>query len=100
MAAGQYQQQLAAIKRKRLFLWSVFASYIPAIILAQVITTGNWLSYVVAILWLLLAGLGGILVSFSRCPACGQLFHMRGVVTYWGKKCQHCGLSLKGDLET
>ncbi|MDY0211603.1 MAG: hypothetical protein RBR06_01200 [Desulfuromonadaceae bacterium] len=90
----EYTQQLSSIRKKRLFLWFVFASYIPAIILAFTAGNGPPTATIVAILWLIGAGVGGVMVSFSRCPRCNQLFHMRGVNTSWGRRCRHCSLKL------
>ncbi len=90
----EFAIQLAAIRRKRIFLWLVFASYIPAIILAFTVGNGPPAATIVAILWLISAAIGGIMVSFSRCPRCNELFHMRGVSTSWGRRCRHCNLIL------
>ncbi|MDD2557082.1 MAG: hypothetical protein RBR43_01545 [Desulfuromonadaceae bacterium] len=90
----EHSQQLAVIRKKRLFLWIVFASYIPAIVLAFTAGNGPPTATIVAILWLIGAGIGGVLVSFSRCPRCNQLFHMRGASTSWGRRCRHCNLNL------
>ncbi|WP_432821833.1 hypothetical protein [Trichloromonas sp.] len=85
--------RLAGIRTRRRFLWSVFISYIPAIWFALK-TGGDGLALVVGILWLLMASAGGILVSFARCPRCGDRFHMKGISTSWGGRCVHCKLSL------
>jgi hypothetical protein len=84
---------LAGIRTRRRFLWTVFASYIPAIWYALKIGGDN-LALVVGILWLVMASAGGILVSFARCPRCGDRFHMKGISTSWGSRCVHCKLSL------
>ena len=91
---NDYAEQLAAIRKKRLFLWLVFASYIPAIVMAFTVGSGQSTAIVVAALWLIGAGIGGAMVSFSRCPRCNQLFHMRGISTSWGRRCRHCNLHL------
>ncbi|MBN2645712.1 MAG: hypothetical protein JXR59_09600 [Desulfuromonadaceae bacterium] len=93
--AKNMEEQLAVIRRKRLILWSVFISYLPAVTVA-LIMGGDKGATVVAVLWLIAAGAAGVGVSFSRCPRCGQFFHMRGVTTSWGRHCQHCNLGLKG----
>ncbi len=91
---AEYTRQLSTIRKKRMFLWFVFASYIPAIVLAFTVGTGQPTAIVIAIIWLIGAGAGGVMVSFSRCPRCNQLFHMRGISTSWGRHCRHCDLKL------
>ncbi|MCA1797421.1 MAG: hypothetical protein ABR516_04380 [Desulfuromonadaceae bacterium] len=91
---SEYTRQLSTIRKKRMFLWFVFASYIPAIVLAFTVGNGQPTAIVVAIIWLIGAGAGGVMVSFSRCPRCKQLFHMRGISTSWGRRCRHCNLRL------
>lgn len=85
--------RLAGIRNRRMFLWLVFASYIPAIWFALKIG-GDTLAAVVAILWLSMSATGGVLVSFAICPRCGNRFHMKGISTSWGSRCVHCKLSL------
>ncbi len=85
--------RLAAIRTRRRFLWTVFATYIPVIWFALKIGGDN-LALVVGILWLVMASAGGILVSFALCPRCGDRFHMKGISTSWGGRCVHCKLSL------
>lgn len=91
---SEYAGQLSSIRKKRMFLWFVFASYIPAIVLAFTVGNGQPTAIGIGIIWLIGAGVGGARVSFSRCPRCRQLFHMRGISTSWGRRCQHCGLKL------
>ncbi|MGC9518745.1 MAG: hypothetical protein ACP5FP_03690 [Desulfuromonadaceae bacterium] len=91
---SEYSEQLKGIRKKRLFLWFVFASYIPAIVLAFTVGNGQPTAIVIAIIWLIGAGAGGAMVSFSRCPRCNQFFHMRGISTSWGRRCRHCNLKL------
>jgi ABC-type multidrug transport system permease subunit len=90
----EYTGELKDIRKKRMFLWFVFASYIPAIVLAFTVGSGQATAIVIAIIWLIGAGVGGVMVSFSRCPRCNQLFHMRGISTSWGRRCRHCNLKL------
>jgi len=88
------QEGLKSIKRKRLQLWSVFISYLPAIGITLPLSTGNTAPAIVAGIWVVAAGVAGVRVSTSRCPQCGNLFHMRGISTSWGRSCRHCNLSL------
>jgi len=90
------QQALNKIKTRRLILWSVFLTYIPAIAVTHLAAATSTPTIIVFVLWLIMAAAGGVMVSFSRCPRCGNLFHMRGPSTSWSSRCQHCKLSLSG----
>lgn len=94
MDDNSIQEGLKSIKRKRLQLWCVFISYLPAIGITLPLSSDNTGPAIVAGVWIIAAGVAGGRVSFSRCPQCGNLFHMRGVSTSWGRTCRHCNLSL------
>ena len=91
----EFSERLAGIRLRRTILWTVFISYIPVIWVALKIG-GDGLAIVVGILWLLMASAGGVMVSFSLCPRCGNRFHMKGISTSWGSRCVHCKLGLDG----
>lgn len=94
MTDTNLEESLKEIKRKRLALWCVFISYLPAIGIVLRFSSDNTGPATVAIVWIIAAAIAGARVSLSRCPQCGNLFHMRGVSTSWGKRCRHCKLSL------
>lgn len=94
MSDTEINAALAVIRRKRKQLWAVFFTYLPAIGLALKFSTGNTVPALVAGCWVTAAAIAGARVSLSRCPACGNLFHMQGVSTSWGRRCRHCKLSL------
>ncbi len=90
----EFEKALAGIRKRRMFLWTVFLTYLPAIWFALRLGEGDSMAIVVAVLWLLMAATAGGMVGLSRCPACGGLFHMKGIATTWGSKCVHCKQSL------
>ena len=94
MEETSYSEALRQIRLKRLQLWAVFISYLPAIGVTLAVSDSQGAPMAICLLWVLFAAIGGVRVSFSRCPRCGNLFHMRGAMTSWGRRCQHCQLSL------
>ncbi|MDY0189862.1 MAG: hypothetical protein RBR22_03930 [Desulfuromonas sp.] len=94
MEKNSLEEGLKNIKSKRLQLWCVFISYLPAIGLTLSLSSDNTGPAIVAGLWIIAAGVAGVRVSMCRCPQCGNLFHMRGISTSWGRSCRHCNLSL------
>ncbi|MEJ2201364.1 MAG: hypothetical protein P8X63_10185 [Desulfuromonadaceae bacterium] len=86
--------RLSGIRMRRLFLWLVFLTYLPAIGLALKFSDTGKPAFYLGITWLLMAAVGGVLVSFSRCPRCHELFHIQGYSTSWGRRCVNCNLHL------
>jgi hypothetical protein len=88
---------LAGIRKRRWCLWAVILTYIPAIWLSLEITGSDRKTAVVFGVWVLLAAAASGAAAFSRCPRCGNYYHMMGLVPVWVRKCLHCGLPLKGE---
>jgi hypothetical protein len=88
---------LSRLRRKRWFLWSVLLTYVPAIWLALELTGSDSGALVVFVLWIAMAAVAGALAAFSRCPRCGEYFHVKGLMPVWVRKCLHCGLRLTAD---
>lgn len=87
-------RRLAGIRMRRMFLWLVFLTYLPAVGLTLKFSDTPAPAFGVGIFWLLLASIGGVLVSFSRCPRCNNFFHIQGYSTSWGRSCVKCRLHL------
>ncbi len=98
MAEGSsrdFSGQLRRIRFRRRLLWGVFLSYLPAVWLATRLVGEQWAGFALTLLWLVAAGAAGVGVSLSRCPLCGELFHMEGLMTSWSGRCVHCGQGLR-----
>jgi predicted membrane chloride channel (bestrophin family) len=52
----------------------------------------------VGISWICLGVVIELMIGFSRCPACREYFHVRGMTgNLLARKCMHCGVPLKGE---
>ncbi len=78
-------------------LAGILISYLPVVALLYLLRLPEWLIIATAVAWVV-AGVGvGFTIGFSRCPACGEYFHVRGTGgSVFVKTCMHCGIGLKG----
>ena len=108
---AEFAMELARIQKRRRQVWLVLFSYIPVCVLADWLLSRltedpSRLVGALAVSWLLLYLVVILRASFSRCPRCGEFFHMRHVrrMLYWGdpwaRSCLHCGLPLQPQVRT
>lgn len=95
---GANLNRLQKIRRFR--KWWVVAVFM-LVISVVVFYVGPWPVHIREIIVLMGVGLYGIatlLVIFSRCPRCGQLFHnVLGFRNPFSRFCSQCGLSIDDD---
>lgn len=92
---------LRSIRRRRKMLWIVTASYFPQIWLAIEFSGSNTAVAIVFTVWFIMFWNCVVLVAFARCPSCDNYFHIKYFFpTYHKRRCLHCGLSLRADLES
>jgi len=87
---------LAGIRRKHRLLAAIFAIYIPAVALLYFLQLPNWLIMGTAIVLICLGIVIAFIIGLAPCPACGKLFHVRGMGgSIFTGTCMHCGITLK-----
>lgn len=98
---------LDRILYRRRGMWIVFLAALPGVYLADRLLGSLFPSLapaasfeIAANAWLLSSAAAFALVLVSRCPRCGQLFHVklhwfRGARNPWTQKCVHCDLPLR-----
>ena len=89
-----YGTMLAMIRKRRWFLWGLILIYIPASV-----TTLQWTQSYKTIgglflIWLIMLCIAVGLMACSKCPRCGNNFHMRNSTLSFLRKCSHCGLHI------
>ena len=93
-----YEAGLAEIRRRRLIRRVLLLLFLPAMLLARnaIRTT---LQAQLALAWVFASVWINNWVRFTRCPRCGELFHVGGKSrwTGWSRTCVNCGLPLHGD---
>lgn len=86
---------LEEIRRMRRMAWIVFFLFVPVIMLADLLP-GDIVAPLVMGVWIILFCFSGFRVWLSRCPRCGERFHVK---TWWhnifARNCLHCRLPLK-----
>jgi hypothetical protein len=98
-ATAKEREGLLQIRRKRNLVGAIFFLYIPAGLLFWLITGSEYAMYVFGVIWMVAFFVAGMRVTFSRCPRCGEFFHVRMFYgSVWTRQCLHCKLSLaQGD---
>lgn len=86
---------LSRLRRRRRWLWLALGTYFPAIFLALRVTGSDKATGITLLVWLVFVGVASGVAGLTRCPRCGDYFHMQGLMPVWVRKCLHCGLPLK-----
>jgi hypothetical protein len=96
-----YEPGLADIRRRRLVRLVLLLSFLPAMLLARGAIRPT-LQAQIALAWVLASIWIDNWVRLTRCPGCGELFHVSGKSrsTGWTRTCVNCGLSLHGVQRT
>lgn len=85
--------------RRKLFFGTVLI-YVPAIFITYKIYPTNRAMGTVFVLWFVLLVIATFLVALSKCPRCGNYFHMNGMTLLFLRKCLHCQLHISTDKIT
>ena len=92
---------VAVIRARRRCWWFVFLSYMPGVFLVgdllSSLTRWEDARFLVAAAWMAAFLVVGVVVTLSRCPRCGELFHIgHGWHNPWAQRCRNCALPLHG----
>jgi hypothetical protein len=93
-----YGAMLAIIRKRRWFFWGMVFVYIPASVTALQFTQSYKSLGLLFLIWLILLCIAVMLMACTKCPGCGNTFHMRNSTLYFSRKCSHCGLHIRGDV--
>ena len=88
-----YQTGLAVIRRRRWFSWGMVLIYMPASLMTLQLTQSYKLMGFLFLAWLILLCIAVAMLASSKCPRCGNSFHMRNSTISFFGKCRHCGLA-------
>lgn len=73
----------------------ILIGYIPLVFLLYLAQLPEWLIIGAAVVLVCMGMVVAFAIGYSRCPACGQFFHVRGMSgNIFVRKCLHCGLPL------
>lgn len=87
-----YSATLKTLKRRRLFFFATVLLYIPALFgTYQVYPTNRAMGTLFGI-WVVILIVATFLAATSKCPRCGNYFHVHGMTLLILRKCLHCQL--------
>jgi len=87
---------LAKIRLRHNVLIGIFIIYIPALSLLYFLQLPQMLLLGSAVSLIGIGIVVAFVIGLTGCPACGQLFHVRGMGgSIFTRACVHCGIALK-----
>jgi hypothetical protein len=92
-----YLNVLNKTRRCRKYFFGTVLVYIPALLVTYQISPTNRAMGTVFGIWVILLILSTFIVALSRCPRCGNYFHMHGMTLLILRKCLHCQLHISSD---
>ena len=92
-----YGVDLAKIRLRRWYLWGLILIYMPASVATLYLTKSYKTTGIVFLIWFILLCVVAALITSSKCPRCGNNYHMRNATLSLSRKCCHCGLHISAD---
>jgi hypothetical protein len=95
-----YMNVMKRIRRRRLYFFAIVLLYIPALWITYQIFHSNKAMGTLFCIWVFLLILVTFMVAVSRCPRCGNYFHVHGMTLLVLRKCLHCQHHISSDSAT
>ncbi|MDA8430674.1 MAG: hypothetical protein M0T70_15590 [Geobacteraceae bacterium] len=95
-----YQHVLKKTRRRRKYFFGTVLIYIPALVITYRISPTNRAMGTVFGIWVIMLIIVTALAALSRCPRCGNYFHMHGITLLILRRCLHCQLHITNDTPT
>ena len=96
---AEYMKVLRKTRRRRAFFFGTVLVYVPALWVAHKISPTNRTMGTVFGIWLVLLIISTVLAALSKCPRCGNYFHMHGITLLILRKCLHCQLHISAGVD-
>ena len=93
----EYARILKKTRRRRKYFFSTVLVYIPALLITHKISPTNKAMGTLFVVWLVILVIVTFLIALSKCPRCGNYFHMHGMTLLILRKCLHCQLHISTD---
>lgn len=97
---AMYKNVLNTTRRRRKYFFATVLIYIPAVLITYKISPTNRAMGTVFGIWVILLITTTFLAALSKCPRCGNYFHMHGMTLLILRKCLHCQLHISTDKIT
>ena len=88
---------LRLIRRRRKYFFCTILVYMPAMWVVNEISP-TYRSMGIAIgVWVIVLFITALMSAVTRCPRCGNYFHVHGMTLLYLRKCLHCQLHINAD---
>jgi uncharacterized membrane protein HdeD (DUF308 family) len=91
----KYMNVMKQTRRRRKYFFSTVLIYIPALLITYEISATNRAMGTLFAIWVVVLIIVTFLVALSKCPRCGNYFHLHGMTLLILRKCLHCQLHIK-----
>ncbi len=95
-----YMKVMRTTRRRRTYFFATVLLYIPALVITYLISPTNRAMGTVFVIWVAALIIVTFLAALSKCPRCGNYFHMHGMTLLFLRKCLHCQLHINADKST
>lgn len=92
-----YAVILKRTRRRRLYFFATVLVYIPALLIIYQISPTDRAMGTLFGVWVVALIIVTFLAAVSRCPRCGNYFHVHGLTLLILRKCLHCQLHISSD---
>lgn len=92
-----YEKIMKNTRRRRKYFFGTVLIYIPALLITYQISPTNRAMGTLFGIWVAFLIVSTFLVALSKCPRCGNYFHMHGMTLMILRKCLHCQLHITTD---
>ena len=90
-----YTDVMKQTRRRRKYFFGTVLLYIPALLITYEISPTNRAMGTLFGIWVVVLIIVTFLVALSKCPRCGNYFHLHGMTLLILRKCLHCQLHIK-----
>lgn len=92
-----YMAVIKKTRRRRAYFFGTVLAYIPALLLIHHFSPTNRAMGILFVIWVAVLIIVTFLVALSRCPRCGNYFHLHGMTLLIVRTCLHCQLHISDD---
>jgi hypothetical protein len=91
---------LSLIRRRRRYFFGTVLLYMPAMWLIHSISPTNRTMGTALGIWVVVLFVTTFRSAVTRCPRCGNYFHVHGMTLLYLRKCLHCQLHITADRKS
>ncbi|MDD2367143.1 MAG: hypothetical protein PHN84_13355 [Desulfuromonadaceae bacterium] len=93
----KYDSVMKKTRSRRKLFFATILLYIPALIVTHQVSPTNSAMGTLFAGWVALLIISTFILAHTRCPGCGNYFHLHGLTLLVLRKCLHCQLHISTD---